>query len=110
MKKSLENERIVLEEKFRTNPEFSRYMEVIDLIKKTQEDIDALKPLLVTNMQVYEQSKFDGKNVIITLKKATQVRSVAIEDFVAMFDANSTEYKKLVKVTNRKGSITIKEK
>lgn len=109
VKKSLENEKIVFEETFKTHPEFKRYMEVLEQIQKAQDDIDALKPLLVANMEAYEQSKFEGKNVIITLKKSTQVRNISIDDFVKEFGIDSPEYKKLVKTTNRKGSVTIKE-
>lgn len=109
VKKSLENEKVVLEETFKTHPEFMRYMEVLEQIKKAQEDIDELKPMLAINMETYEQSKYTGKNVVITLKKSTQVRSISVDDFVQEFSVGSEMYNKLVKFTNRKGSVTIKE-
>ena len=110
VKKSLENEKIVMEEAFKVHPEFKRYMDVLSQIEKVQKDIDEIKPILVTNMEVYEQSKFVGKNVTIVLKKSTEVRNIPIDAFIDRFGIDSEEYKNLVKVTKRKGSITISEK
>lgn len=107
-KKKLERDLIEFEIMNKGNEVLQKYMKLLKDIEDANKSIEEEKPELEEAMRLNNEKKYETDEFKISRKEGSIRRSLNSEAFFQDFAPNSRMYKKYVKETEVKGSVTIK--
>ena len=107
-KKKLERDLIEFEIMNKGNEVLQKYMKLLKDIEDANKSIEEEKPELEEAMRLNNEKKYETDEFKISRKDGSIRRSLNSEVFFQDFAPNSRMYKKYVKETEVKGSVTIK--
>lgn len=107
-KKKLERDLIEFEIMNKSNEVLQKYMKLLKDIEDANKSIEEEKPELEEAMRLNNEKKYETDDFKISRKDGSIRRSLNSEAFFQDFAPNSRMYKKYVKETEVKGSVTIK--
>ena len=107
-KKKLERDLIEFEIMNKSNEVLQKYMKLLKDIEDANKSIEEEKPELEEAMRLNNEKKYETDDFKISRKDGSIRRSLNSEAFFQDFAPNSRMYKKYVRETEVKGSVTIK--
>lgn len=107
-KKKLERDLIEFEIMNKGNEVLQKYMKLLKDIEDINKSIEEEKPELEEVMRLNNEKKYETDDFKISRKDGSIRRSLNSEAFFQDFASNSRMYKKYVRETEVKGSVTIK--